>query len=81
MRARKALGQHFLRDPALLARIAAASGAQAGDVVLEIGPGLGGLTGALLRTGATVVAIPGNDRRSVLLVPGRLAVLEYRPPT
>ena len=68
MRARKALGQHFLRDPALLARIAAASGAQAGDVVLEIGPGLGGLTGALLRTGATVVAIERDPRMAGILL-------------
>ncbi len=62
MRARKELGQHFLHDAGILARIAAASGAGAGDVVLEIGPGPGGLTNALLDTGATVVAIE-RDRR------------------
>ncbi len=62
MRARKALGQHFLADPALLQRIAAASGAGPGDVVLEIGPGPGGLTAALLATGATVVAIERDSR-------------------
>ncbi len=62
MRARKSLGQHFLRDVALLDRIAAASGAAAGDVVLEIGPGPGGLTAALLRRGATVVAIEADPR-------------------
>jgi 16S rRNA (adenine1518-N6/adenine1519-N6)-dimethyltransferase len=62
VRARKSLGQHFLTDRALLARIAAASGAGSGDVVLEIGPGPGGLTEALLATGATVVAIERDAR-------------------
>lgn len=68
MRARKALGQHFLRDPALLTRIAAASGADRGDVVLEIGPGPGGLTAALLATGATVVAIERDPRMAGALL-------------
>lgn len=62
MRARKALGQHFLTDPALLERIAHTSGAAKGDVVLEIGPGPGGLTVALLATGATVVGIEQDPR-------------------
>ncbi len=62
MRARKALGQHFLTDPHLLARIAEATGSAAGDVVLEIGPGPGALTGALLDRGATVVAIERDPR-------------------
>lgn len=62
MRTNKRLGQHFLRDPALLGQIAAASEAGPGDVVLEVGPGPGGLTAALLATGATVVAIE-LDRR------------------
>jgi 16S rRNA (adenine1518-N6/adenine1519-N6)-dimethyltransferase len=62
VRARKALGQHFLNDPALLRRIAAVSGAGPGEVVLEIGPGPGGLTRALVETGATVVAIERDPR-------------------
>lgn len=62
MRPRKDLGQHFLTDPRLLARIAEASGAGPTDLVLEIGPGPGGLTTALLDRGATVVAIE-RDRR------------------
>lgn len=62
MRPRKSLGQHFLSDPVLLGRIAAASGAGPGEVVLEIGPGPGGLTAALLATGATVVAIERDPR-------------------
>lgn len=56
-RPRKALGQHFLTHPPLLARIAAVTGATAQHVVLEIGPGRGALTAALLDRGATVVAI------------------------
>ena len=56
-RAKKRLGQHFLSDPAILGRIAAATGAAAGDTVLEIGPGPGGLTEALIARGAKVVAI------------------------
>lgn len=62
MQARKSLGQHFLRQPELLARIAEATGATAGDIVLEIGPGPGGLTEALLQRGATVVAIERDAR-------------------
>jgi 16S rRNA (adenine1518-N6/adenine1519-N6)-dimethyltransferase len=61
VRPRKSLGQHFLTHPALLARIAAATGAGPGDVVLEIGPGKGGLTAALLDRGATVVAIERDE--------------------
>ncbi|MEP6590158.1 MAG: 16S rRNA (adenine(1518)-N(6)/adenine(1519)-N(6))-dimethyltransferase RsmA [Gemmatimonadota bacterium] len=60
--ARKSLGQHFLSDPRLLNRIAAASTAGAGDVVLEIGPGKGALTAALLDRGCTVVAIERDER-------------------
>ncbi len=62
MRAKKSLGQHFLRQPDLLARIAEATGAGPGDVVLEIGPGPGGLTEALLNRGAVVVAIERDER-------------------
>ncbi len=59
---RKALGQHFLRQPALLQQIAEATGAGPEDVVLEIGPGEGTLTRALLATGAMVVAIERDPR-------------------
>jgi 16S rRNA (adenine1518-N6/adenine1519-N6)-dimethyltransferase len=61
-RPRKALGQHFLSHPPLLAKIAAVTGAGAGHVVLEIGPGRGALTSALLERGATVVAIERDER-------------------
>jgi 16S rRNA (adenine1518-N6/adenine1519-N6)-dimethyltransferase len=50
-------GQNFLAEPRAVERIAAAAGARAGDVVLEVGPGLGGLTGRLAATGARVLAV------------------------
>lgn len=67
VRARKSLGQHFLRHPDLLRKIAQATGAQRGDVVLEIGPGEGTLTEALLATGAMVVAIERDERMIEIL--------------
>lgn len=81
--ARRALGQHFLLDPAVCARIAAQAGDLAGRHVLEVGPGPGGLTRALLATGAASVLAVEIDRRAVAalaelaaLHPGRLAVRE-----
>jgi 16S rRNA (adenine1518-N6/adenine1519-N6)-dimethyltransferase len=67
VRARKSLGQHFLRQPELLAKIAAVSGAGPDEVVLEIGPGPGGLTAALLDRGCTVVAIERDERMHAAL--------------
>jgi 16S rRNA (adenine1518-N6/adenine1519-N6)-dimethyltransferase len=60
-RAKRRLGQHFLTDPRILARIADAVGAQLSDTVLEIGPGPGGLTGALLERAGRVIAIEKDD--------------------
>ena len=60
--ASKALGQNFLFDEQLLGRIAAIPGDLSGRNVLEVGPGPGGLTRALLRAGAKVTAIE-IDRR------------------
>jgi 16S rRNA (adenine1518-N6/adenine1519-N6)-dimethyltransferase len=60
--ASKALGQNFILDRQLLARIAAIPDLSADDVVYEVGPGPGGLTRALLDTGARVVAVE-RDRR------------------
>ena len=62
LNASKALGQNFLFDEQLLDRIAAVAGDLSGKAVLEIGPGPGGLTRALLRAGARVTAIE-MDRR------------------
>jgi 16S rRNA (adenine1518-N6/adenine1519-N6)-dimethyltransferase len=80
--ASKALGQNFLFDEQLLDRIAAIPGDLAGKAVLEIGPGPGGLTRALLRAGARVTAIE-MDRRCLPALaelesafPGSLRVVE-----
>ncbi len=80
--ASKALGQNFLFDEQLLARIAAIPGNLSGKAVLEIGPGPGGLTRALLRAGARVTAIE-MDRRCLPALaelesafPGHLRVIE-----
>ena len=56
------LGQHFLHDPKILARIADALAPRPGEIVLEIGPGEGTLTRVLLDRGLTVIAIE-KDRR------------------
>ncbi|MEA3061077.1 MAG: rRNA (adenine1518-N6/adenine1519-N6)-dimethyltransferase [Sphingomonadales bacterium] len=60
--AAKALGQNFLLDEQLLDRIARVPGPLEGQSVYEVGPGPGGLTRALLRAGAEVVAVE-RDRR------------------
>ena len=62
LQASKALGQNFILDRQLLAKIAAVPGEIAGDTVYEVGPGPGGLTRALLERGARVVAVE-RDRR------------------
>ncbi len=54
---KKALGQHFLSDPRILARIAGALPAGAGAAVLEIGPGRGALSRALVNRGARLTMI------------------------
>jgi len=80
--ATKALGQNFLLDEQLLARVAAIAGSLEDRAVLEIGPGPGGLTRALLRAGARVTAIE-MDRRCLPAIaelaeafPGKLRVIE-----
>jgi 16S rRNA (adenine1518-N6/adenine1519-N6)-dimethyltransferase len=62
LKASKALGQNFLLDEQLLDRIAAIPDDLSGKGVLEIGPGPGGLTRALLRAGACVTAIEMDQR-------------------
>jgi 16S rRNA (adenine1518-N6/adenine1519-N6)-dimethyltransferase len=80
--ARKSLGQHFLLDLNLTARIAREAGDLAGRHVIEIGPGPGGLTRALLATEAADVTAFEIDPRAVAALepltaayPGRLSVI------
>lgn len=78
--ARKSLGQHFLLDPSVTARIAAQAGSLRGRAVFEIGPGPGGLTAALLAAGAERVIAIERDRRFAAALRGlglaRLTVIE-----
>ncbi|MEM1409419.1 MAG: 16S rRNA (adenine(1518)-N(6)/adenine(1519)-N(6))-dimethyltransferase RsmA [Pseudomonadota bacterium] len=60
--ARKGLGQHFLLDLNLTRKIASFCEATKDDTILEVGPGPGGLTRALLDTGASVVALERDSR-------------------
>ena len=62
---RKSLGQNFLLDLNLTARIARAGGPLAGVTVIEIGPGPGGLTRALLAANAARVIAVERDARAV----------------
>jgi 16S rRNA (adenine1518-N6/adenine1519-N6)-dimethyltransferase len=82
--ARKSLGQNFLLDLNLTARIARASGPLAGVTVVEIGPGPGGLTRALLALGAGRVIAVERDARCIAALadiaerhPSRLLVIEH----
>ncbi len=78
--ARKTLGQNFLFDLNLTSRIARAAGASPHTTIVEIGPGPGGLTRALLAQGARVIAIERDARCLPALAdiaahyPGRLIV-------
>lgn len=78
----RALGQNFLFDLNLTGRVARAAGPLQGISVVEVGPGPGGLTRALLAQGADVVAVE-RDRRCLPALaaiaeryPGRLTVVE-----
>ena len=82
LRPRKSLGQNFLLDLNLTARIARAGGPLAGVTVVEVGPGPGGLTRALLAEGANRVIAVERDERAVAALdeiavryPGRLTVV------
>ncbi len=80
--AKKSLGQNFLFDLNLTARIARAGGPLGGVTVVEIGPGPGGLTRALLACGAKRIVAIERDSRAVAALgeiearyPGRLTVI------
>lgn len=82
LQASKSLGQNFILDRQLLARIAAVPGPLGGETVYEVGPGPGGLTHALLEAGASVIAVE-RDRRCMpalaeleALFPGKLRILD-----
>lgn len=79
----KSLGQNFLLDLNLTARIARSGGRLDGELVIEVGPGPGGLTRALLAEGARKVVAIERDRRCLEALaeiaahyPGRLEVIE-----
>jgi len=80
--ARKSLGQHFLLDLNITRKIARAADVGPGDTVLEIGPGPGGLTRALLESSAHVTAIERDARCIDALgglgvhYPGKLKIIE-----
>ena len=81
--ARRSLGQHFLLDLNLTARIARAAGELSATNVVEVGPGPGGLTRALLEAGAAQVVAVERDPRCIAALaeltaafPGRLRVVE-----
>lgn len=59
---KKSLGQNFLFDENVLGRIVQAGDVQAGDEILEIGPGLGHLTKQLLKTGVPITAVELDQR-------------------
>jgi len=65
--AKKAFGQHFLLDLNLTRKIARLARVGDGDHVIEVGPGPGGLTRALLETGARVTAVEKDERFRPLL--------------
>ena len=80
---KRALGQHFLLDPSLCERIARTAQPGASAVILEVGPGPGGLTRALLAAGAARVIAVEKDRRCVAALgelqaryPDRLEIVE-----
>jgi len=73
--AKRRLGQHFLTDPRLLARIADALEAGPHDVVLEVGPGTGALTAPLLERAGRVIAIE-KDRGLIPILKARFPGLD-----
>jgi 16S rRNA (adenine1518-N6/adenine1519-N6)-dimethyltransferase len=82
LRAKKSLGQNFLLDLNLTARIARAGGSLRDVTVVEIGPGPGGLTRALLADGARRVIAIERDERAIAALeeisaryPGRLTIV------
>lgn len=81
--AKKSLGQNFLFDLNLTSRIARAGGPFTGQTVVEVGPGPGGLTRAILAAGAEKLIVIERDNRCIPALrqiadyyPGRLEIVE-----
>jgi 16S rRNA (adenine1518-N6/adenine1519-N6)-dimethyltransferase len=80
--AKKSFGQHFLLDLNVTRKIARLAGPLEGKAVIEVGPGPGGLTRALLEAGARVIAVEKDARFGPLLqdlaeaADGRLTVVQ-----
>lgn len=88
-------GIHLLRDPSVSARMVRSSGAGPGDLVMELGAGLGALTAPLAATGARVIAVErdprfvaklerrfaGDDGVRVVEADARTVMLPHRPYT
>jgi 16S rRNA (adenine1518-N6/adenine1519-N6)-dimethyltransferase len=69
-RPRKRFGQHFLHDPAVIERIAAAIAPRSGEALVEIGPGRGALTRRLLESGCGTLDVIEIDRDLAALLRG-----------
>jgi 16S rRNA (adenine1518-N6/adenine1519-N6)-dimethyltransferase len=67
LKAKKRLGQHFLIDREVLAKVVAAAGLEPGDTVIEVGPGLGVLTRELSGKAGRVIAVELDDRLAEIL--------------
>lgn len=67
IRPSRALGQNFVADPNTVRRIVRLADVGPGDAVVEVGPGLGSLTGALLEAGAAVTAVEADPTLAGLL--------------
>jgi 16S rRNA (adenine1518-N6/adenine1519-N6)-dimethyltransferase len=72
LKPKKRLGQHFLVDEVVLERILSAAELSPGDIVVEVGPGLGTLTEGLAKQGARVIAVE-LDSKLVAVLKKRLA--------
>ncbi|MXV44778.1 16S rRNA (adenine(1518)-N(6)/adenine(1519)-N(6))-dimethyltransferase RsmA [Saccharibacter sp. 17.LH.SD] len=82
--ARKSLGQHFLLDPSICQRIAELGGSLNGRHIIEVGPGPGGLTRALLASQASSIHAIELDERALPLLeelrahdPERLTIIQH----
>ncbi|MGB3327945.1 MAG: 16S rRNA (adenine(1518)-N(6)/adenine(1519)-N(6))-dimethyltransferase RsmA [Thermomicrobiales bacterium] len=67
IRPSRSMGQNFLVSPEIVSEIVAVSGVKPGDRVVEIGPGMGILTGELLDSGARVTGVELDDQLAALL--------------